>query len=85
MQLRHGKPLYDLLLGVLAAARRRGLRAEVPPIHLYYVLIGSIGMIFSQAEECRRITGIDPTASEEMIEAHAEVVERMLLNLLADG
>jgi hypothetical protein len=48
-------------------------------MHLYYVLIGAIGMIFSQAPECRRITGVDPTASAAIIEAHADAVARLVL------
>ncbi len=76
---RHGRPLYELLLQVFAAARKRMLVPDLEPMHLYYVLIGAIGMIFSQAPECRRITGVDPTASEAVIEAHAEAVARLLL------
>jgi len=76
---RHGRPLYELLLATLAGARERKLVPDVEPMHLYYVLIGAIGMIFSQAPECRRITGVDPTASEAVIEAHAEAVARLLL------
>jgi AcrR family transcriptional regulator len=76
---RHGRPLYELLLAILAGARERRLVPDIEPMHLYYVLIGAIGMIFSQAPECRRITGVDPTASEAVIEAHADAVARLLL------
>ena len=76
---RHGKPLYEMLLAVLARGRRLGLFADVPPIHLYYVLIGAIGLIFSQAPECRRITGVDPTASAQVVDAHVEVITRLML------
>ena len=76
---RHGRPLYRLLLEVFAVARSKGLVPDLPPVHLYYVLIGAIGMIFSQAPECRRITGVDPTASEAVIEAHAAAVARLVL------
>ena len=76
---RHGRPLYELLLSVFAAARRKRLVPDVEPMHLYYVLIGAVGMIFSQAPECRRITGVDPTASEAVIEAHATAVARLVL------
>jgi hypothetical protein len=47
-------------------------------VHLYYVLSGAIVMIFSQAPECRRITGVDPTAPE-VVEAHATAVARLVL------
>jgi AcrR family transcriptional regulator len=76
---RHGRPLYRLLIDVFARARAKRLAPDLPPVHLYYVLIGAIGMIFSQAPECRRITGVDPTASEAVIEAHAAAVARLVL------
>ena len=75
---RHGRPLYRLLLELFAIARAKKLLPDLEPVHLYYVLIGAIGMIFSQAPECRRITGVDPT-SEAVIEAHAAAVARLLL------
>ena len=77
---RHGRPLYEPAARGLRA--RAGEAARSPtstPVHLYYMLIGAIGMIFSQAPECRRITGVDPTASEAVIEAHAEAVARLVL------
>ena len=76
---RHGRPLYRFLVRVFAEARAKRLVPDVPPMHLYYILIGAIGMIFSQAPECRRITGVDPTASEAVIEAHAAAVARLVL------
>jgi TetR/AcrR family transcriptional regulator len=76
---RHGRPLYELLHGVFSLARAKGLVPDIAPVHLYYVLIGAIGIIFSQAPECRRITGIDPTASDAVIEAHADAVARLVL------
>ena len=36
-------------------------------------------MIFSEAAECRRLTGTDPTMSPAMVEAHADVVEHLFL------
>ncbi len=43
------------------------------------MLIGAIGLIFSQAPECQRITGVDPTASTKLADAHAEVITRLIL------
>jgi TetR/AcrR family transcriptional regulator len=77
---RHGRPLYELLQGVFSLARAKGLVPDIAPVHLYYVLIGAIGIIFSQAPECRRITGIDPTTSDAVIEAHADAVARLILD-----
>jgi hypothetical protein len=76
---RHGRRLYDTAATVLAGARRGGVLADVEPIHLYYVFVGAAGLIFSQAAECRRLTGVDPTTSAAMIEAHAETLVRLLV------
>ena len=75
---RHQKPLYETAAAALRQAVARGLLPDVPPIHLFYVLIGAIGMIFSQAPECERLTGRNPTSSEEMIETHADAVAALL-------
>src|SRR5882724_1130515 len=71
---RYQKPLYDAAAAILGKAVARGLVPDVPPIHLFYVLIGSVGMIFSQAPECERLTGTDPTFSDGAIETHARAV-----------
>ncbi len=76
---RHGRRLYELAAAALPAVRRHGLFAGVAPVHLYYAFVGAVGMIFSQAAECRRLTGTDPTRSAAMIEAHAEAVVRLFL------
>ena len=52
---------------------------DVPPIHLFYVLIGSIGMIFSQAPECERLMDEHPTAAETIVATHAKTVIALLL------
>jgi hypothetical protein len=80
---RHGRRLYELAAAVVGRTRERGRLADVAPVHLYYVFIGAVGTIFSQAAECRRLTGIDPTASPAMIEAHAEVVVRLFTGGIA--
>jgi len=75
----HGRPLYQATTGVLARLRRDGLVPDVPDVHLYYMFIGAAGMIFSQAPECQRFTGKDPTADERMITAHADAVVKLFL------
>jgi hypothetical protein len=73
---------YETAAAVLAGARQGGILADVEPIHLYYVyyvFVGSAGLIFSQAAECRRLTGIDPTKSPATIEAHADTLVRLLV------
>jgi len=76
---RHGKPMFAMLQAVLDQARKRKLVPDVEPLHLYYMFIGAIGMIFSQAPECKRLTGVDPTKDNATIEAHANAVIALFL------
>jgi len=76
---RHVRPLYEAVSGLLQNGRAlRGLPADVAPIHLHYILAGSVGLIFHQSEECKRLSGVDPS-DESVIEEHARIVEYMLL------
>jgi AcrR family transcriptional regulator len=75
----HGRRLYDTAVAVFEHGRQRGLLPDVPAPHAYYVFIGAAGMIFSQAPECRRLTGTDPTTSPAMIEAHGEALVRLFV------
>ena len=72
---RHVQPLYD---AVATLVSRGTLHVDVPPVHFFYIVAGSVGVIFHQAEECRRLTGVDPF-DPAVIEEHARVVERLLL------
>ncbi len=76
---RHGRRLYETIVGVFEHGGRRGLLPELPPPHAYYVFIGAVGMIFSQAPECRRLTGTDPTTSTATVEAHADALIDLLV------
>lgn len=76
---RHGRRLYDLAATVLGQAGAPRRLHGVAPVHLYYTFIGAAGLIFSQAAECRRLGGTDPTRSPALVEAHAEVVVRLFL------
>jgi AcrR family transcriptional regulator len=71
---RHGKPMFDALAGFFSEARERGFVPDAEPLHLYYMFLGAVGLIFSQAPECKRLTGTDPTVDEAVIEAHADAV-----------
>ena len=76
---RHVKPLYQAIAGLVERGRARGtLRSDIPPLHFFYVLAGAAGVLFHQAEECKRISGVDPFAPE-VVEEHERVVERLLL------
>ena len=66
--------MFERLTHVFADAQARGLLpSTIDPIHWHYILAGSVGLIFHQAEECKRLTGHDP-AEEAMVEAHADAV-----------
>ena len=76
---RHVKPLYRVIETIVDRARGRGMLDEdLTPLHFFYVFAGSTGLLFHQAEECKRLTGQDPFAPE-IVEQHARVVARMLL------
>jgi TetR/AcrR family transcriptional regulator len=76
---RHVRPMYESLTAVFGDAQKRGLLPPgIAPLHWHYILAGSVGLIFHQAEECKRLTGLDP-ADEAMVEAHADAVVHLLL------
>ena len=75
----HVKPLFAKVLPLIEGAQKDGLLLpDVHPMHFVYSLIGAVGMIFHQAEECRRLTGIDPS-SPEAVAAHARTIESLFL------
>jgi TetR/AcrR family transcriptional regulator len=74
----HGRRLFEVVSAVLGRARAEGVVGDVAPIHLYFIFVGAMGLIFSQAPECRLLVGVDPT-EPAMVEAHAEAVVGFLL------
>jgi len=75
----HVKPLFEKVLPLIENAQKRGLLLSgVHPMHFVYSLIGAVGMIFQQAEECKRLTGIDPNSPEAVAE-HARTIESLFL------
>ncbi|HPG26343.1 MAG TPA: TetR family transcriptional regulator [Myxococcota bacterium] len=76
---RHVRPLFERISELLEAVRASGtIGVETAPVHFFYALVGAAGLIFHQAEECRRLTGVDPFDAE-VVEAHARLVEALLL------
>jgi len=76
---RHVRPLYEAISGLAErAGGLPGLPADTAAIHLHYVLAGAVGLIFHQAAECKRLSGVDP-CDESVIEEHARIVEYLLL------
>ena len=76
---RHVKPLYDLLVPLVREAQETNLLPRgIAPVHFVYVLVGAVDVFFHQAEECKRVSGIDPT-DPEAAAAHARAVEHLVL------
>jgi TetR/AcrR family transcriptional regulator len=76
---RYVKPLFDKIKPIIARAQEKGiLLADVDPAHFVYVLIGATGMIFHQAEECKRVAGFDPS-DPTAVAAHSRAVESLFL------
>ena len=72
-------PLFSIFIYNNLTAQAKGfLPEDVAPVHLVYALIGSVDVIFHQAEECKRVAGIDP-ADEAEVEAHSRTVEWLFL------
>jgi AcrR family transcriptional regulator len=70
------KPVHDGLRQLIERGQRRGLLPDASPVSLHYIVLGAAGLLFSQAPECRRITGVDPT-EPAFAEAHADALIRL--------
>jgi AcrR family transcriptional regulator len=76
---RHVKPMFEQLLPLMQRLQEVGrLPTDIHPLHFAYALIGAIDVIFHQAEECRRVTGANPS-DPSIVAAHARAVEFLLL------
>lgn len=76
---RHVEPIFSALVPIVERAQAEGvLLAGIAPVHFIYILVGSLGLIFHQAEECRRLSGLDPS-KEANVAAHARAVEHLFL------
>ncbi len=74
---RHVGPVYEALKNRIERLRE-GFGPDLDPVSLHYIVVGACGIIFSQAPECRELTGVDPT-TEDRVEAHADTVVALLL------
>jgi AcrR family transcriptional regulator len=76
---RHVKSLFEAMTALVEDAQAQGvLPSGIAAFHFVYILIGAVGMIFNQAEECKRVVGIDPT-EPPAIDAHARAIEELFL------
>ncbi len=71
------RPMSKLLDAQFERAQAEGVMAPIQPVSLRYIVLGAAGLIFSQAPECRYISGVDPTDSE-FAERHADAVVQLL-------
>ncbi len=71
------RPMNEGLRVLIERGQAHGLLPQVSSTSLHYIMLGAAGLIFSQAPECRRLTGTDPT-SDAFAEAHADALIRIL-------
>lgn len=71
------RPMHEGLRELIERGQARGLLPAIAPASLHYIMLGAAGLLFSQAPECRRIMGVDPT-DPAFAEAHADAVIRLL-------
>jgi len=74
---RHVRPIYERTIEMFESLARKGAVPDVPAVHLYYILTGAGPTMFVLAPECRRLSSLDPS-DEDVIEAHADAVSRLL-------
>lgn len=73
----HVRPIYEATTALFDQLVKHGQVPDIDPAHLYYILTGAGPTMFVLAPESIRLTGLDVT-SDEVIEAHADAVCRLL-------
>ncbi|MDX1649629.1 MAG: TetR/AcrR family transcriptional regulator [Myxococcota bacterium] len=75
----HVRPVFEATTRAMRRIQARGLLpAHLDPVHFHYILLGSVGLVFHQAPECRRLAGVDPEG-DAFVDAHADAVIHLLL------
>ena len=72
------KPLTAELRRHIERAQAGGVLPRVSAVSLHYIAVGAAGLVFSQAPECARVHGVDPT-SEAFANAHADALVELLI------
>jgi hypothetical protein len=72
------RPMNDAISAHVVRAQAAGLVPPISPVSLRYMVLGAAGLVFSQAPECRYLTGVDPT-DPQFAERHAEALIAMLI------
>ena len=71
------RPLYEMTVGYIERLVEAGVLPPIPPIHIYYLIIGMGPTLFVFAPECIRLSGYDPR-SHTAINAHIDAVLLLL-------
>jgi AcrR family transcriptional regulator len=71
------RPMSEAVTAHLERAQSEGLIAPMSPVSLRYIVLGAAGLVFSQAAECKYVTGVDPTDAE-FAERHADALMDLL-------
>ncbi|HVV35115.1 MAG TPA: TetR/AcrR family transcriptional regulator [Acidimicrobiales bacterium] len=73
----HVRPIYESTVALFERLVAEGAVPDIAAAHLYYILTGAGPTMFVLAPEARRLTKLD-VSSDEVIEAHADAVCRLL-------
>jgi AcrR family transcriptional regulator len=71
------RPMSEAVGAHIERAQAAGLLAPISAVSLRYIALGAAGLIFSQAPECKYLTGVDPT-EPEFAERHADALIHLL-------
>ncbi|HXJ34821.1 MAG TPA: TetR family transcriptional regulator [Candidatus Eisenbacteria bacterium] len=71
------RPMAEAVGAHLERAQAEGLVPPIPLVSLRYIVLGAAGLIFSQAPECKYISGVDPT-DPAFAERHADALLQVL-------
>ncbi len=78
---KHLRPVYERLrAGIVERQDAGSFPRDVDPVHLFYLLVGSMTLIFHQAPECLYLTGKDPR-DPAVAETHADALLGLLTTL----
>ena len=75
---RYVRPMSEAVRVHLERAQADGLVPPISPVSLRYIVLGAAGLVFSQAPECRYLTGVDPT-DPAFADAHADALIELLI------
>lgn len=71
------RPMVEVMRAQVERAQAAGLVPPVSPVSLHYIVLGAAGLIFSNAAECRYLSGVDPT-DPGFADRHADTLLALL-------